>query len=64
MRFNPFNYTKPVRGQDFKGRPEDGAQVDYHVKEAVSGNLMNLAIVGSPRIGKTSLLNYVRFRAS
>jgi len=32
MRFNPFNYTRPVAGGDFCGRPE----------ETLRGTLVNI----------------------
>ena len=63
MRFNPFNYTKPVDGKGFGGRPNESAQIDYYLKEACSGNLVNMAILGPSQIGKTSLLNYATYKA-
>lgn len=63
MRFNPFNYTKPVNGENFRGRPGESGQIDYYLGEATSGSLINMAILGPTQIGKTSLLNYARFKA-
>ena len=55
MRFNPFNYTKPLAGSYCDGRPKEVDDVDYYVGEAARGNLMNFAVLGSLQIGKTSL---------
>lgn len=63
MRFNPFNYTKPLAGSYCDGRAKEVDDVDYYVGEAARGNLMNFAVLGSPQIGKTSLLNYARHKA-
>ena len=70
MRFNPFNYTKPLDGKSFRvdgknlrGRSEESGLVDYYLSEARGGNLTNMAVLGSPQIGKTSLLNYAKYRA-
>ena len=46
MRFNPFDYTVPIVGEAFCGRPEQTAEIDYYLDEAKRSNSVNVVILG------------------
>ena len=63
MRKNPFNDNRPVDGDALYGRAAECKEIDYYLVEALQGSCFNLALVGKPRMGKKSLLNYAKHKA-
>ncbi|MGC1121045.1 MAG: ATP-binding protein [Candidatus Methanofastidiosia archaeon] len=54
MSENPFNFTKPVKGENFHNREEETKRAFGFIRSTQS-----FSIIGERRIGKTSFLQYI-----
>lgn len=60
---NPFRPNYPVNPAMFVGRLEESDRIEGHLLQTRGGNPTNFIITGERGIGKTSLLNYVKWAA-
>lgn len=60
---NPFRPNYPVNPAMFVGRIEEVERIEGHLLQTRAGNPTNFMITGERGIGKTSLLNYVKWVA-
>lgn len=57
---NPYNLGIPIRHEwQFAGREAELERIDDCLDQAIEGARINIAVVGEPGMGKTSLLNIV-----
>lgn len=61
---NPYNLGIPIRHEwQFAGREAELEKIDDCLDQAIEGTCTNIAVVGEPGMGKTSLLNIVECHA-
>ena len=62
---NPYDFANPVIKQEFfVGREEERKEIEYYLDHAAGPQRpINLAILGERAAGKTSLLNFIEFKA-
>src|SRR5262245_14091588 len=60
---NPFRPTSPVNPAMFVGRLHEVERLEAHLLQTVNGNPTNFALTGERGIGKSSLLNYIKWVA-
>ncbi len=63
MKVNPFKPHSPVNPGMFVGRITEIERIEAHMLQTVGGNPSNFMITGERGIGKSSLLNYCRWKA-
>jgi AAA ATPase-like protein len=62
-KINPFRPNYPINPAMFVGRLEELVKIEGHLLQTRAGTPTNFMITGERGIGKTSLLNYVKWAA-
>jgi hypothetical protein len=63
IRVNPFKPTSPVNPGMFAGRGTELERLESHLLQTQAGHASNFMITGERGIGKSSLLNYLKWVA-
>ncbi len=63
-KINPFKPNSPVRPGMFVGRLAEIERLESHLLQTVRGNPSNFLVTGERGIGKSSLLNYLKWVAA
>jgi AAA ATPase-like protein len=63
LRINPFKPNSPVSPGMFVGRDEELERLETHLLQTSAGYPSNFLITGERGIGKSSLLNYIKYVA-